>query len=151
MTRRINYEDDIFTLALQVRWLQDALKLDIDPEMFRDRLLGDLSWIESTIGALYHSLRESSLYVKRQEHLKELQKLKRSFAEALDAVVEKRSPFAAHVPERLEEMRGSRDAQLRDIEEIRALIAGTGAPEGEHIVSAEELKFLMTAEENEEK
>jgi hypothetical protein len=150
MTRRINYEDDIFTLALQVRWLQDALKLDIDPEMFRDRLLGDLGWIESTIGALYRSLRESSLYVKRQEHLKELQKLKRAFAEALDAVVEKRSPFAAHVPEKLEQIRGSRDAQLRDIEEIRALIAGATAPEGEHIVSAEELKFLMTAEENEE-
>jgi hypothetical protein len=150
MTRRINYEDDIFTLALQVRWLQDALKLDIDPEMFRDRLLGDLGWIETTIAALYRSLRESSLYVKRQEHLKELQKLKRAFVEALDAVVEKRSPFAAHVPEKLEQIRQMRDAQLRDIEEIRALMSGAAAPEGEHIVSAEELKFLMTAEENEE-
>ena len=40
MTRRINYEDDIFTLALQVRCLQDTLKLEIDPELFRERILG---------------------------------------------------------------------------------------------------------------
>jgi|WetSurMetagenome_2_1015567.scaffolds.fasta_scaffold758845_1 hypothetical protein len=150
MTRKINYEDDIFTLSLQVRCLQDTLKLDIDPEFFKERLLGDISWIEATIAALYRSLRESSLFVKRQEHLKELQKLKRAFAEALTAVLEKRSPFAEHVPEKLEQLRGVRDAQIRDVEDIRGLIAGTGAPEEEHIVSPEELKFLMTAEENED-
>jgi hypothetical protein len=150
MTRRINYEDDIFTLALQVRCLQDTLKLDIDPELFKERLLGDIAWIDATTASLYKSLRESSLYVKRQEHLKELQKLKRAFAEALESIVDKRSPFAEHVPDRLEELRGSRDAQIRDIEDIRALIVGTGAPEEEHMVSPEELKILMTAEENDE-
>jgi hypothetical protein len=150
MTRRINYEDDIFTLALQVRCLQDTLKLDIDPELFRDRLLGDMAWIEATIASLYKSLRESSLYVKRQEHLKELQKLKRAFVETLEAILEKRSPFAVHIPERLELVRGSRDAQMRDIDDIKVLIAGKAAPEEEHMVSPEELKFLMTAEESEE-
>ena len=150
MTRKINYEDDIFTLALQVRCLQDTLKLEVDPEIFRERLLGDIAWIELTIADLYRSLRESSLYVKRQEHLKDLQKLKRAFVEALDAVAEKRSPFAAHVPEKLEHLRTVRDAQVRDMEDIRVLIAGKGAPEDEHMVSPEELKFLMTSEENEE-
>ena len=90
MTRKINYEDDIFTLALQVRCLRDTLKLEVDPDLFKDRILGDILWIDSTIGRLFQSLRESSLYVKRQEHLKELQKLKRAFADALDALVEKR-------------------------------------------------------------
>jgi len=150
MTRRINYEDDIFSLALQVRCLQDTLKLEVDPEFFKERLLGDIAWIDLTIGRLYASLRESSLYVKRQEHLKELQKLKRAFSGALDALVEKRAPFSEHLPERLEELRAIRDAHARDIEEIKALIAGTGAPEEEHMVSAEELKFLMTAEDEEE-
>jgi hypothetical protein len=150
MTRRINYEDDIFTLALQVRCLQDTLKLDIDPELFRERLLGDIAWIESTIASLYTSLRESSLYVKRQEHLKELQKLKRAFVEALEALLSKRSPFAEHLPEKLEMLQAARDGQVRDIQDITALIDGKGAPEEEHMVSPEELKFLMTAEENDE-
>jgi len=43
MTRKINYEDDIFSLALQVRCLQDMLKLEIDPEFFRERVLGDIA------------------------------------------------------------------------------------------------------------
>jgi hypothetical protein len=150
MTRRINYEDDIFCLALQVRCLQDTLKLEVDPEFFKERLMGDIAWIDVTIGRLYASLRESSLYVKRQEHLKELQKLKRAFSGALDALVEKRASFSEHLPERLEELRAIRDAQVRDIEEIKALIAGRGAPEEEHMVSAEELKFLMTAEDEDE-
>ncbi|MGA2977512.1 MAG: hypothetical protein ABSF77_19575, partial [Spirochaetia bacterium] len=62
MTRRINYEDDIFTVALQVRCLQDALKLEVDPDLFKDRLLGDVAWIDAISGRLYQSLRDSSLY-----------------------------------------------------------------------------------------
>src|SRR5208337_1517880 len=146
MTRRINYEDDIFTLALQVRCLQDTLKLEVDPELFRERLLGDITWIDATIGRLYQSLKESSLFVKRQEHLKELQKLKRAFAGALDALVEKRAPFAVHIAEKSGELRAIRDSHLRDIEEIRSILAGKGAPEVEHMVSTEELKFLMTSD-----
>ena len=145
MTRRINYEDDIFTLALQVRCLQDTLKLEVDPELFRERILGDITWIDATIGRLYQSLKESSLFVKRQEHLKELQKLKRAFAGALDALVEKRAPFAVHIAEKNGELRAIRDSHLRDIEEIRSILAGKGAPEVEHMVSTEELKFLMTS------
>ena len=150
MTRRINYEDDIFSLALQVRCLHDTLKLEVDPEFFKERLLGDIAWIDATIGRLYASLRESSLFVKRQEHLKELQKLKRAFSSALDALVLKRAPFSEHLSESLPQMQVIRDAQARDIEDIKALMAGTGAPEEEHMVSAEELKFLMTAEDDED-
>jgi hypothetical protein len=149
MTRKINYEDDIFTLALQVRCLQDTLKLEVDPDLFKDRIVGDIVWIDSTIGRLFQSLRESSLYVKRQEHLKELQKLKHAFADALDALVENRSPLAAHLPERMAEIRAIRDSHARDVDEIKALLAGKGAPEEEHMVSREELKFLMTSDEEE--
>jgi hypothetical protein len=149
MTRKINYEDDIFTLALQVRCLQDTLKLEVDPELFKDRILADIGWLDATIGKLFGSLRESSLYVKRQEHLKELQKLKRAFAEALDAIVERRAALAAHLEADIEELRALRDSHRRDIEDIRALLRGATPPEEAHMVSAEELKFLMTSEEDE--
>ena len=148
MTRRINYEDDIFTLTLQVRCLQDTLKLDIDAELFRDRLLGDIAWLDGAIDRLFRSLRESSRYVGRQEHLKELAKLNRAFSGVLDDLVSKRAPFAEHLADRLEELAAVRDGQKRDIEEIKALLDGTPAPEEEHIVSADELRFLMSSEED---
>ena len=147
MTRRINYEDDIFSVALQVRCLQDTLKLEVDPELFRDRILGDIAWIDSIVGRLYQSLRESSLYVKRQDHLKELQKLKRAFLDALDALLEHRAPFADHLADRAADLRARRDAHARDIEEIGVLLSGGGSADEEHIVSQEELRFLMTSDD----
>jgi hypothetical protein len=150
MTRRINYEDDIFTVALQVRCLQDALKLEVDPDLFKDRLLGDAAWIDGISGRLYQSLRDSSLYVHRQDHLRELAKLKRAFAEALDAIVGRKAPIAEHMKDKMDYLRDMRDAHLRDINEIKALLEGTGTLEEEHMVSAEELKFLMTADNEEE-
>jgi hypothetical protein len=150
MTRKINYEDDIFTVALQVRCLQDALKLEVDPDLFRERIVADIGWIDSISNRLYQSLRESSLYVRRQEHLKELAKLKRAFTEALDAIIERKAPIAEFLQERMAELRSIREAAVRDIGDIKEILEGTAAPEDQHIVSAEELKFLMTADEDDE-
>ena len=149
MTRKINYEDDIFTVALQVRCLQDALKLEVDPELFADRIAGDIGWIDSITGSLYRSLRESSLYVKRQDHLKELAKLKRYFSEALDAVLARKVPLADALLEKLPGLRAIRDTHSRDVAEIKLLLEGKVSPEEEHIVSPEELKFLMTSDDEE--
>ncbi|MGA2612939.1 MAG: hypothetical protein ABSG38_05755 [Spirochaetia bacterium] len=151
MTRKINYEDDIFSLALQVRCLQDILKLEIDPEFFRERVLGDIAWADVMIGKVYQSLVASSLFVKRQEHLREIQKLKRAFVDAIDGLIGKRVPFAQHVTDSGERLRAIRDLHEKDIADIRELLAGRGqgAPEEEHMVSAEELKFLMTASDEE--
>ncbi len=150
MTRRINYEDDIFTVALQVRWLQDALKLDVDPDLFRERILGDIAWIDAVATRLTQSLWESSVFVNRQDHLRELLKLRRALGEVLDSLVEKRVPLAEHLADRLPELKARREAGERDIEAIEALLAGAGSPDEEHIVSTEELRFLMTAEDEEE-
>ncbi len=151
MTRKINYEDDIFSLALQVRCLQDILKLEIDPEFFRERVLGDIAWADVMIGKVYQSLVASSLFVKRQEHLREIQKLKRAFIEAIDGLIAKRVPFGQHVADSGDHLRAIRDVHEKDIADIRELLAGRaqGAPEEEHMVSAEELKFLMTASDEE--
>ena len=149
MTRRINYEDDIFTIALQVRCLQDTLKLEVDAELFRERVLGDIEWIDSVTGRLYQSLKDSSYYVKRQEHLKELAKLKRAFVSALDSLVERRAPLSASLGDVMPSIDSRRVANGRDIEEIKALLEGGATTEEEHIVSAEELKFLMTTDEDE--
>ena len=151
MTRKINYEDDIFSLALLVRCLQDILKLEIDPEFFRDRVLDDISWAHSMIGRVYQGLLASSLFVKRQEHLREIQKLKRAFVDVLDGLITKQVPFAEHVAESLDKLTAFRDAHEKDIVDIKTALAGRGqaAPEEEHMVSPEELKFLMTTPDEE--
>ena len=147
MARRINYEDDIFTLALHVRCLQDTLKLEIDAEFFLERILDDIAWLDSAIGLISRNLMSGSFFVKREEHLKELQKLRRAFSEALSGIIEKRVPFADSLEDRMSDLRSLREDQEKAIAEIRTLLSEAGSPaqEEEHIVSAEELKFLMTS------
>jgi hypothetical protein len=151
MTRRINYEDDLFSLALQVRCLSDMLKLEIDPEFFRERIVGDVAWLDAAIGRVFQSLRGSPSFVGRQDHLREVQRLKQAFAGALGGIVQKRAPFASHLADRLESLREIQASHLRDAAEIRSLLtAGASAPqEEEHMVSAEELKILFTPSEEE--
>jgi len=149
MTSRINYEDDIFTLALHVRCLHDSARLEIDPEFFRKGILDDIAWLDASIGKIHRNLLASSLFVKRQEHLRALQKLRRSFVKALDDLVENRIPFAQHLGDMVGELRAIRDRQARESAEGNALLTGKEpGTEEEHIVSAEELKFLMTTPED---
>lgn len=151
MTRRINYEDDIFSLALQVRCLRDMLRLEIDPEFFRERIVGDLAYLDATIGRVYAGLNASPSFVGRQDHLKEVQKLKRAFAEALGEILQKRSPFAPYLLDRFDGIQEMQAAHLRDAAEIRAVLSGQapGPQEDEHMVSAEELKILFAPPEEE--
>jgi hypothetical protein len=151
MTRRINYEDDIFSLALQVRCLRDMLRLEIDPEFFRERIIGDLAYLDATIGRVYGGLRAGPSFVGRQEHLKEIQKLKRTFAEALGEVLQKRAPFAQHLLDRMDAVQEMQASHLRDAAEIRGLLTGLadGPQEDERMVSAEELKILFEPPEEE--
>ena len=65
----------------------------------------------------------------------------------MDVLVEKRAAFAEHVVESTPDLRSRRDANIRDIEAIGAVLAGAGSPDEAHIVSAEELRFLMTEED----
>ena len=152
MTRRINYEDDLFSLALQVRCLHDILKLEIDPEFFRERIVGDIAHLDATIGRVFQSLRASPSFVGRQDHLREVQKLKQSFAEALGDILQKRVPFAAHLADRMEGIGEIQAAHLRDAAEIRGLLAARapGPQEEENMVSAEELKILFTPSDEEQ-
>jgi hypothetical protein len=145
----MNYEDDVFTLALHVRCLHDSLKLDIDPDFFRKGVLAHIDWLDSVIGRMHQSLQSSSLFVRRQEILLSLHKLRRSFIRTLDDLIDKKVAFAQCLEGKEEQLRSIRDRQERENAEGKALVSGRGpGTEEEHIVSPEELKFLMTAPED---
>jgi hypothetical protein len=150
MTKRYNYEDTIFAITLQVRCLHDMLKLEIDPDLFTERILADIAWIDVAIASLAKDLQAGSPFVRRHEHLRELRALMRAFVEALDLLLEKRSPVSAHIPEKLEGLGVVRQRLQGGIDGIKSSLAAAGTQEEEHIVSPEELRFLMSTPADEE-
>jgi hypothetical protein len=144
MTKRINYEDDIFSISLLVRSLTDILRLDIDPELFKDRIAGDIAFVDAGINRIYDSLVSGPLFLKRDEHLKGLQRLMRSFTIVLDSIIEKRVPFAEFLVAYQGRHQTMRDAHETHAGEIRSQLSQKISRDEEHIVSEDEFKILLS-------
>ncbi len=144
MTKKINYEDDIFTLSLLVRSLNDMLRLDIDPEFFLRRIESDIAFLDSAINRIYQILSSGPFFVKRHEYLLSMQRLKRSFVDLLGAIADKRLPFAEHLAGSLEAFRRMSDAHAEDLNAISSALSQTKGQEEEHIVSEDEFKNLLS-------
>jgi hypothetical protein len=147
MTRKINYEDDIFTLSLLLRTLGDVLKLEIDPEFFRERVESDIAFLDTAIGRIHQTLAASPFFLKKSEYLKGLQRLKRSFADLLKEIAAHTLPFAEFLPGAESRYAALAEAHARDALEIRTSLSQSGTGEEEQMVSEDEFKILMSPPE----
>jgi hypothetical protein len=144
MTRRINYKDDLFALSLIVRGLRDIARLEVDGDLFADRVADDVSFVDAAAHQVLAGLKGSPFLLNRAEHLRSLQKLLRSLAALLEQLAGGRSPVAAALGARSADLQARADACSRDAEAIGALLeeqAGV-AMDDPHVVSAEELRIL---------
>jgi hypothetical protein len=76
MNKQTNFEDNIYILFPRIRLIRDLLVLDIDPELFLDKTMDDLEFIDHTLNTLQASLSENQRLIERDElfgHLSELE------------------------------------------------------------------------------
>jgi hypothetical protein len=147
MTKKINFEDDIFALFLLLRGISDIVKLDIDAEFFAERIDGDIHFVDAAMRRVFESLSGGPFFLKRHEYLKSMQRLKRSFVELLDCLAEKRVPFSEFLSQAAGGYRDMRDAHERDISDIRASLSESVGLEEENMVSENEYKILLSPSE----
>ena len=143
MTKKINYEDDIFALSLLLRGVSDIVKLDADPEFFAQRIDADIAFLNAAIRRVFDALSTGPSFIKRSDYLKDLERLKRSFIELLDSLAEKRVPFAEFLSASAATYRAMRAAHQDDISEIRSALSESRGLEEEHMVSENEYKILL--------
>jgi hypothetical protein len=149
MTRKINYEDDLFALSLIVRGLRDIARLEVDADLFAERVADDVSFVDAAAIRTLAGLKASPFLVHRTEHLRSLQKLLRSLAALLGDLAGGRSSVAAALGARSADLQARADARSRDAEAIDTLLeeqAGV-AIDDPHVVSAEELRILTAPSE----
>ena len=146
MTKRINYEDDIFFLLLLLRRLREGLKLKIDMEYFGSKIVDDIVFIDEKIEVILNLLKAHSLLLKEEEYLLDLRKLENLFIDFLNDLRDKNFPGSYYFSDLLtgfekiqakhEEFLESIKIMLREIENREA--------DAEQIVSEEEFKFLLS-------
>ena len=151
MATRVNYEDNLFFLMSLTRTIRSGLQLELDPDYFRDKLVEDIFFVDRTLAQIYEALRTNTYLINRRDHLRELMRAKRNFADMLDDVLEGGPAFAASLGGYRAKLAGARDQHVRDISDVQKAM-DTGVPEEDQqtIVSQDEYRFLFESDDSEE-
>jgi len=154
MTRKVNYADNIFYLKLVLKQVSAGLKLAVDAELARDKVLEDLSFLQRAAGQVSAALQDSRLLIDRSDHLRELSSFNRQFLALLEELAAGRlAGSAALLPEGGREVvERLRQATQLELGALRQAVSTQrlAAADHEHIVSEEEFRHLLSPEEGPE-
>ena len=136
MATRVNYDDNLFFIMTLTRALRSGLQLEIDPDYFRDKVVEDIFFIDRTLEQIYEALRTNTYLINRRDHLRELMRAKRNFADTLDEVLASTYAFSQHLEPFRAKLAGAREQHVRDISDIQRMMeSGAPAADQESIVS----------------
>jgi Mg2+ and Co2+ transporter CorA len=149
MAAKTNFDDNIFFVNTIVKTLKAGISLDIDPEYFREKMVEDILFVDSSLSRIYAALKENEHLIKRAEYLRNLARAKRIYADFLTDVLEGNLTFSANLDGYFSKFRASRSENLADVQEIHHLLDRPGHPEAEQedIISHEEYKYLLEDDE----
>lgn len=87
MPQMIHYQDDLFFLSVLVKALDAGLSSEADPEYFRERVAGDLFFLDGSLKSFRSLLAQNALLIDRPEYLKLLQRTSRSLIQILERLI----------------------------------------------------------------
>jgi hypothetical protein len=83
MKKSINFEDNTFIINIRIRLIRDMLLLDVDPDLFLEKTLDDVEFINRTLSILLEQLVTNDHYLDRNEQLHNLYDTEQRFQEVL--------------------------------------------------------------------
>ena len=145
MAEKVYYDDNIFYLNEIIATIDDAVKLDIDSELFLDKVVEDILFVESILARLHGSLSENELLIRRSEHLRRIMQSKQRFTGLLEDILNHRSSIGSELLPFFPKFRELVFEQQRHIDEIRGFLrtSSESAEQNEDMVSQEEFRILM--------
>lgn len=151
MPHHVNYADDLYYVHTMVKSLKSGMNLELDPDLFRDKITEDILFIDSVFSRLLTSLKQNERLIKRQEYLRMLLRALRNYDEFLGQTIAGSLPFSKHLTALQEKFSAVRDHVQETSNEIRDLLRDEGNREDTtSIISPEEYEFLLQQEEEDE-
>jgi hypothetical protein len=145
MNKHIYFEDNIFVLNIRLRMIRDLLVLDTEPELFLEKTLDDVEFINTALGILLGSLIDNERLIERDEQLHNLHETERQFAAVLSELEFGRGNISgAHFPvicKKITQLRENTLQRRKTIEEVMRTASKT--PADSMVVSADELNELL--------
>jgi hypothetical protein len=86
MHKRVNFEDNIFIVAARIRVIRDLLILDADPELFLEKTMDDVAFVDHALDMLLGNLMANERLLDRNEIFENLTDLEYQFTRVLSVL-----------------------------------------------------------------
>ncbi|MDR2101150.1 MAG: hypothetical protein LBP43_01105 [Treponema sp.] len=83
MNKRINFDDNIFILTQRIRIIRDLLALDADPDLFLEKTIEDVDFIDTTLEILLDNLVKNDRFIEREFQYENLSEMEWQFSQVL--------------------------------------------------------------------
>lgn len=151
MPVKVHYDDNLFFLHSMVRMIDAGLRLDVDPEYFRDKILEDIFFIDATLLRVYSSLKENALLINRTGHLRTLRRTIAAYVDFLRRLLDSEIALGDLV----DSYRAKLTSTLQTHERVRAELDGSlerdsSEEESSDTISSQEYGFLLAGGDDDE-
>ncbi|MDR2740278.1 MAG: hypothetical protein LBB68_10675 [Treponema sp.] len=144
MSKQINFEDNIFILNTRIRMIRDLLILDADPDIFLDKTLTDVDFINAALGVLLRNLIENTHLIERNGQFYNLHETEQQFLGALwDFANGPGTVSVTPYPVLQDKIALIREQALERQKTIERYISTEETPSSEPAVSPDELNELL--------
>jgi hypothetical protein len=144
MTKYINFEDNIFILNARLRIIQDLLNLDTDPELFLEKTLDDIHFIDAALESLLGYLKGNQRLIERENQFDNLFDIEWKFSQVLTEFLNNKGNFStARFPALRDKILLLRTRSQDRRQNIDELGGGRDELSVEPVVSSEELNELL--------
>ncbi|MFW5643042.1 MAG: hypothetical protein ACOCYQ_03360 [Alkalispirochaeta sp.] len=150
MSVKVHYEDNLFFLHSILRTLEGGLRIDIDVEYFKDKVLEDVFFIDSTLLRTFSSLKENGYLINRVSYLRSLRRTVRAFTDFLARVTSGNLGGGDFVEAYQTRLAATLDEHRHVLREIDVILDQLEPDEeAEDVVSSQEYDFLLSSGEEE--
>lgn len=157
MNQKTHYENDLFYLTLMIKTIDNSFKIKLDKELFFDKIVEEMLFIDVILQKLYTSLRDNKNLINREDYLHLILKAKISYRECIDQFLEIPDEENISIKNYFPQFERTHKTHDRDIVDIMNILRTSGESIDEYadITSRDEMSFLMstidTDDEDEDK
>ena len=153
MLQKINYKSTLEFLSLTIHALETGFQLEIDADLFLDKILEDLLFTDSILSRLFHQLRDNPYLHRRSEYLDQLEKTKGKFIQLINRIISKGNflgePLELYLPT-LQTCLSGQTAELASLKSLLQEAKTRNLGVAEEVISPLEYQFLLELDEPKE-
>ena len=138
---------------MTIHALETGIQLEIDADLFMDKILEDLLFIDSILSRLFHQLRDNPYMNRRIEYLDQLEKTKEKFIHLINRIISGRNFLSEPIELYLPTLQTCLSGQTAEIASLRSLLEEAkthSLGESEEVISPLEYQFLLELDEPKE-